>query len=117
MILLTWSGVFPMAVSASFKQQCPSCKAMISIKESMIGKKVECTKCKDKFIAERPDDDEPEEQAPSRKDLKRKRPRLEVEDDQTHGKAGKNKPETNGKSHGKSPQKSRTVDDEEEDEA
>ena len=47
-----------MAVSSTFKQQCPSCEAMISIKENMIGKKVECTKCKDKFLAERPDAEE-----------------------------------------------------------
>jgi uncharacterized protein (TIGR03067 family) len=125
-----------MAVSTNFKQQCPSCEAMISIKESMIGKKVECTKCKDKFIAERPDDDEPEEKSPSKKDTRlakkntslpkngatgitgktplaaAKRPKLEVEDDETNGKAGKNKAETNGKSA----QKSRQDDDEDEDE-
>ena len=126
-----------MPVSTNFKQQCPSCETMISIKESMIGKKVECTKCKDKFIAERPDDDEPDEKSPSKKDTKPakkntslpkngetgiagktplaagKRPKLEVEDDETNGKAGKNKAETNGKSA----QKSRTDDDEDEDKA
>ena len=126
-----------MAVSTNFKQQCPSCEAMISIKESMIGKKVECTKCKDKFIAQRPDDDALEEKSPSKKDTKPakkntslpksgetgiagkpplaagKRPKLEVEDDETNGKASKNKAETNGKSA----QKSRTDDDEDEDEA
>lgn len=47
-----------MASPATFKQQCPSCEAMITVKETMIGKKIECTKCKDKFIAERPEEDE-----------------------------------------------------------
>jgi hypothetical protein len=43
-----------MAVPVTFKQPCPSCEALVTIKETMIGKKVECTKCKDKFIAVRP---------------------------------------------------------------
>ena len=43
-----------MAIIATFKQKCPSCEAMVSIKENMIGKKVECTTCKDTFIAVRP---------------------------------------------------------------
>ncbi|MBI1832011.1 MAG: hypothetical protein HYR84_11235, partial [Planctomycetes bacterium] len=46
-----------MAVSTTFKQQCPSCEAMITIREGMIGKKVECNKCKDTFVAKRPVDD------------------------------------------------------------
>src|ERR1043166_4161204 len=56
-----------MAVSTTFKQQCPSCEAMITIREGMVGKKVECTKCKDKFIAERPDDEDDEPQVKSSK--------------------------------------------------
>ena len=47
-----------MAVTTSFKQECPTCGAMVSIKENMAGKKVECTKCKDKFVAEKPGDEE-----------------------------------------------------------
>ena len=51
-----------MAATATFKQQCPTCEAMVSVKETMVGKKVECTKCKDKFIAKKPvaveDDDD-----------------------------------------------------------
>ena len=80
-----------MAVKSSFKQQCPSCEAMISVKENMIGKKVECTKCKDKFIAEAPDD---EDDKPAKKKAKAessnaitsktpaagKRPKLDVVD-------------------------------------
>ena len=44
-----------MAVSSSFKQKCPSCEAMVTIKDpSLVGKKVECSKCKDRFIVESP---------------------------------------------------------------
>ena len=76
---------------------------MVSVKESMIGKRVECTKCKDKFIAEKPDEDEVEvdleveedDEKPMKKDKAKKnsaaksavtskapsgkRPKLEVE--------------------------------------
>src|SRR4029077_18380110 len=95
-----------MAVTSTFKQQCPSCEAMITIKDAMIGKKVECTKCKDKFIAERPEEDDDDEKPQTKKDTKLgkkntsvqkggsngvstktplpagKRPKLEVEDDE-----------------------------------
>jgi Protein of unknown function (DUF1559) len=125
-----------MAVSSSFKQQCPSCEAMISIKEGMVGKKVECTKCKDKFIAERPEDDEADVQASAKKDAKLggkkttksaetavagKRPKLEVEeeddeDDEPPSKSGKNKAGTNGKANGKPSRKpSKQADDEDAD--
>jgi len=46
-----------MAVSTTFKQQCPSCEALITIRKGMVGKKVECNKCKDTFLAKRPVDD------------------------------------------------------------
>lgn len=60
-----------MAVVKSFKQPCPSCEAMVTIKEGMVGKKVECHKCKDKFVAERPDEDEDEPvQVKPKKDAK-----------------------------------------------
>jgi uncharacterized protein (TIGR03067 family) len=111
-----------MAVSTTFKQQCPSCEAMISIKEAMIGKKVECTKCKDKFVAQKPDDDADAKPA-GKKDTKTggkkttsvssktpppgKRPKLEVDDDDADAdeeadepaqvKNGKAKPGANGK--------------------
>lgn len=106
-----------MAVSASFKQRCPSCEAMISVKETMIGKKVECTKCKDKFIAERPDEDD-EDDKPQKKESGKKntgvgaktppgkRPKLEVDDDDddapSNGKS-KSKSQTNGKPPKKAP--------------
>src|SRR5207244_4002627 len=44
-----------MAISASFKQQCPSCEALVPIKDgSLIGKKVDCPKCKYRFVVEDP---------------------------------------------------------------
>ncbi len=62
-----------MAIGTSFKQQCPSCEAMVSVKDvSMVGKKVECPKCKDKFIIQPPpkkkvEEDEDEVEAPKSK--------------------------------------------------
>jgi hypothetical protein len=44
-----------MAIGTSFKQQCPSCEAMVPVKDvGMVGKKIECPKCKDKFIVQAP---------------------------------------------------------------
>src|SRR5260370_9985324 len=46
-----------MAVSSSFKQKCPSCEAMVAIKDpGLVGKKVECSKCKYRFVVEDPID-------------------------------------------------------------
>ena len=111
-----------MAVSPTFKQQCPSCEAMISIKEGMIGKKVECTKCKDKFIAERPEEEDEDEKPSAKKDTKvggkknastavsgkapapGKKPAVdEDEEDEDQGKSSK--ADTNGKSKSKTPAK------------
>lgn len=45
-----------MATGTSFKQECPSCKALVPVKDaSMVGKKIECPKCKDKFIVKAPE--------------------------------------------------------------
>src|SRR6516165_10145871 len=55
-----------MAASTTFKQQCPSCEAMVSIKDSsMVGKKVDCPKCKYRFVVEDPGttDEEPKKKA------------------------------------------------------
>src|SRR5579862_656817 len=44
-----------MAISGSFKQPCPSCEASVPIKDaSLIGKKVDCPKCKYRFVVEAP---------------------------------------------------------------
>src|SRR5207249_699693 len=50
-----------MATKTSFKQQCPSCEAMVPIKDrSLIGRKIDCPKCKYRFVVEGPEDEEPE---------------------------------------------------------
>src|SRR5438105_4053853 len=50
-----------MATSTSFKQQCPSCEAMVPIRDpGLIGRKIDCPKCKYRFVVEEPaeeDDD------------------------------------------------------------
>jgi len=44
-----------MIVGGSYKQQCPSCEAMVLIKSpALVGKKIECPKCKDRFIVAKP---------------------------------------------------------------
>ncbi len=44
-----------MASGTGFKQQCPSCEALVPVKDaSLVGKKIECPKCKDKFIVAPP---------------------------------------------------------------
>jgi len=46
---------FPMASTTSFRQQCPSCEAMVPIKDaSLVGTKVDCPKCKYRFVVEDP---------------------------------------------------------------
>src|SRR5437899_2180141 len=43
-----------MAVT-SFKQQCPSCEAMVPIRDpNLIGRKIDCPKCKYRFVVEEP---------------------------------------------------------------
>lgn len=120
-----------MAVIATFKQKCPSCESMVSIKETMHGKKVECTKCKDKFIAKKPKEveeelevDIEEDEESSKKSTKvngkksttmanGKRPKMELSE--KNGKAStKNKSETNGKANGKA-KKAKADEDEDED--
>jgi Protein of unknown function (DUF1559) len=44
-----------MATTASFKQQCPSCEAMVPIRDpKLIGRKIDCPKCKYRFVVEDP---------------------------------------------------------------
>ena len=48
-----------MATNTSFKIQCPSCEAMIPIRDpNLVGKKTDCPKCKYRFVVEEPDGDE-----------------------------------------------------------
>src|SRR5262245_24102471 len=55
-----------MAASTSFKQQCPSCEAMVPIRDpKLIGRKIDCPKCKYRFVVEAPEE-EAEETAPAK---------------------------------------------------
>jgi hypothetical protein len=67
-----------MAASTTFKQQCPSCEAMVSIKDSsMVGKKVDCPKCKYRFVVEDPgtaDGDEPEKKKTKSENVTKTKP-------------------------------------------
>jgi hypothetical protein len=48
-----------MAAKTSFKQQCPSCENMVTIRdESLIGQKIDCPKCKYRFVVEEPAEEE-----------------------------------------------------------
>ncbi len=44
-----------MASAAGFKQQCPSCEALVPIRDpDLIGRKIDCPKCKYRFVVEDP---------------------------------------------------------------
>jgi Protein of unknown function (DUF1559) len=46
-----------MAATTGFRVQCPSCEAMVTIRNaSLVGKKIDCPKCKYRFIVEAPAD-------------------------------------------------------------
>ncbi len=48
-----------MSSVTGFKQQCPSCGGQITIKNpDLVGKKVDCPKCKTRFVVEEPGHDE-----------------------------------------------------------
>ncbi len=49
-----------MSSITSFKQKCPSCGGQLTIKNSdLIGKKIDCPKCKHRFVVESPDEEKP----------------------------------------------------------
>ena len=57
-----------MATTTSFKQECPSCEAQVPIKDaSLVGRKIDCPKCKFRFTVEKPPavEDKPEETKPA----------------------------------------------------
>src|SRR5262249_14487105 len=99
----------PMASQTHFKQQCPSCEAMVPIKDSsLVGKKVDCPKCKYRFVVEDPGDldeapktDEGPKSSKIRKadkgDKKKKTKPSADGDDKAEAK-GKKKPEKKGSS-------------------
>jgi hypothetical protein len=64
-----------MAISGNFKQQCPSCEAMVPIKDAtLIGKKVDCPKCKYRFVVEDPAAQDKKEVAAGDKGKKKEAP-------------------------------------------
>jgi hypothetical protein len=89
-----------MAISAGFKQVCPSCEALVPIKDaSMIGKKVDCPKCKYRFLVENPsqrDKQAVKKDAPGKKETAVK---------------GKGAPPAKSKANGKAKNKDDEVDD------
>jgi uncharacterized protein DUF1559 len=65
---------FLMASQTQFKQQCPSCEAMVPIKDaSMVGKKIDCPKCKYRFVVEDPGNVAGEEEAAESKSKVRRK--------------------------------------------
>ncbi len=58
-----------MATASAFKQNCPSCDHPVPIKDpKMVGRKIDCPKCKYRFIVEKPADEVEEvEEAPKKK--------------------------------------------------
>ncbi|MCS6976278.1 MAG: DUF1559 domain-containing protein [Gemmatales bacterium] len=55
------------SVAGTIKQQCPSCGGMITIKSTLIGKKIDCPKCKFRFIVESEDGPAAEEEKTTKK--------------------------------------------------
>jgi hypothetical protein len=58
-----------MATTAAFKQQCPSCETLVAIRDpKFIGRKIDCPKCKYRFVVEPPAEADDEDDAkPGRK--------------------------------------------------
>jgi hypothetical protein len=79
-----------MATTAGFKQQCPSCEAWVPIKDTkLVGRKIDCPKCKYRFVVEDPAaEEESDEEVEAPKPAKR--PRRGEEDDKAS--AAKQKP-------------------------
>jgi len=88
-----------MASAAAFKQQCPSCEALVPIRDpDLIGRKIDCPKCKYRFIVEDPADAEDEsakskkkEDAGGKKGAKSKGKRRSDEENEKASKGGSNK--------------------------
>src|SRR5947209_6033610 len=56
-----------MATASSFKVQCPSCEAMVPVRDpGLIGRKIDCPKCQYRFVVEDPGQDEEDEAPPAR---------------------------------------------------
>src|SRR5262249_2632713 len=56
-----------MATASSFKVQCPSCEAMVPVRDpGLIGRKIDCPKCQYRFVGEDPGKDEEDDAPPAR---------------------------------------------------
>jgi hypothetical protein len=72
-----------MATTASFKQQCPSCETWVPIRDpNLIGRKIDCPKCKYRFVVEDPGTDAEAEEVAEEAPKKRKG-RRDPEDEET----------------------------------
>src|SRR6516164_3339738 len=87
-----------MAMTAGFKQQCPSCEAMVPIRDTnLIGRKIDCPKCKYRFLVEdpgeaaEPDEDEAPVSAKKGKAGPRRRDEDDEGDEAAKPKGGNNK--------------------------
>src|SRR5690242_3496705 len=68
-------GESSMAVTSSFKQQCPRCEALVPIRDpKLVGRKIDCPKCKYRFVVEAPADEPQEEQAEAAAPAEKPRP-------------------------------------------
>src|SRR6516225_5630713 len=64
-----------MATTAGFKQQCPSCEAMVPIRDpNLIGKKVDCPKCKYRFVVDDPGPGDEADERPAKKGAAGRKP-------------------------------------------
>jgi hypothetical protein len=84
-----------MAITAGFKQQCPSCEAMVPIRDpKLIGRKIDCPKCKYRFVVEDPGEpaEEDEEVAQDEADAKGKSGRRFRDEDEGTPAKGKSGP-------------------------
>jgi hypothetical protein len=95
-----------MAANTSFKQTCPSCEERVLIKDvKLVGKKIDCPKCKYRFVVEAPKEEaeegQEEEVAAETKPAVKKAAKATVKTSAAAAKAeakGDAKAETNGKS-------------------
>src|SRR5262245_6858814 len=78
-----------MATGTGFKQLCPSCEAMVPIRNpNLIGKKVDCPKCKYRFVVEDPNAGSDDEDAKPAKKTKPGAPSNVTAKKPTNGKPG-----------------------------
>jgi hypothetical protein len=95
-----------MPTSTSFKQECPSCEALVPIRDpKLIGKKIECPKCKFKFVVKEPPEQEEDEKEEGVTDKAAKKPKKGE-----NGKVTDKKPAKPGAKKGKDADKEESPD-------